>query len=708
MSIAGISRFVLRHKLLVVLFWVVVTVAGVLSAGPATAALSQRFDLPGRESSEANAAIVARYGNGGFVAPYVVAIVLLPGTTVDSPGVADALGVLFDQVTQVAPELRVASYASTQDRAFVSQDGRATFGLIYPRSAGAGAAAVKTAIAGATIPGAEITVAGLGENSAPSEGGSNSVLIETLVGAGGALIVLLWVFGSFLALLPLLVAGVSILTCFLLVWGLASLTDVSFLIQFLIALIGLGVAIDYSLLVVTRWREERAAGRENAAAVQRAMETAGHAVVFSGTTVAISLLALVALPVPFLRSVGLGGMLIPLVSGAVSVTLLPVVLATVGPRLDWPRLRAGDQVSHLWERWARLVVRRRWLAALVGLALLAAVTLPAFSLRLTSPASSSFTGDSAAIVALERAAIPPGADSPFEVLVNEADPTDVARRLQGVDGVVAAVAPTGANWRRAGTSIVLVLPRADGSDGEGRATLSRVRDAAHALPGGIKVGGAVAGDADFIDAVYGNFIPMLALILAVTFVLLVRAFRSLLLPLKAVILNCLSVGAAYGVLVLVWQQGHGTELIWGVAGTGAIPSWLPLMVFSFLFGLSMDYEVFILARMREEYDLTGSTPEAVVRGMSHTTRLVTTAAIILFLAFVSLAAVPQTAVKIMATGLAAGILIDATVIRTLLVPATVALMGRWNWWLPAWLERFVPAGVHGAPSHGPTAGSDAD
>src|SRR2546423_4495076 len=182
---------------------------------------------------------------------------------------------------------------------------------------------------------------------------------------------------------------------------------------------------------------------------------------------------------------------------------------------------------------------------------------------------------------------------------------------------------------------------------------------------------------------------MIALIAIITFILLARAFRSLLLPLKAVILNVISVGAAWGVLDLVWQRGHGSHLIWGIAATGSITAWIPLMVFAFLFGLSMDYEVFILARMREEYDATGSTETAVVRGIGRTGRLVTSAALILFLAFVSLGSGPDTDVKVLATGLAAGILIDATIIRALLVPAVVSLFGRWNWVLPVRAARLL-------------------
>ncbi len=208
-------------------------------------------------------------------------------------------------------------------------------------------------------------------------------------------------------------------------------------------------------------------------------------------------------------------------------------------------------------------------------------------------------------------------------------------------------------------------------------------------PASVRLGGQQASNSDFIDAVYGNFPLMIGLIALFTFLLLARAFRSLLLPAKAVILNVISVAAAWGIMTLIWQEGHGSEAIWGIQATGAVSSWIPLIVFAFLFGLSMDYEVFILARMREEYDATGHTNEAVVRGIGRTGRLVTSAALILFLAFLSLASGPDTDVKVLATGLAAGILLDATIIRALLVPAVVSLFGRWNWVLPAGVARVL-------------------
>ena len=260
------------------------------------------------------------------------------------------------------------------------------------------------------------------------------------------------------------------------------------------------------------------------------------------------------------------------------------------------------------------------------------------------------------------------------------------RRVPGVHGAFAVDNPA---WQRDGSAVVDVVPIADGSSSAGRDTISSVRDGAHDVGPDVRVGGVGAENADFVAAIYGSFPVMIAVIAVLTFLLLARAFRSLLLPLKAVILNVISVAASWGVITLVWQEGHGSNLLWGIAATHSVTAWIPLMVFAFLFGLSMDYEVFILSRMREEYDATGSTDAAVVRGIGRTGRLVTSAALILFLAFVSMASGPQTDVKVFATGLAAGILLDATVIRALLVPAVVSLFGRWNWWLPERPARWL-------------------
>jgi RND superfamily putative drug exporter len=700
----SLTRWVLAHKRTVVAFWVVATIAGMAAAGPASDALEPEFSVPDKEGWETNQVIAERYqGTGGDTAPLVPVVTLPEGESVDSAAVQSDLRQLDQRLSEALPAARIASYASTGDETFVSDDGRTTFAVIYPQpdpdsafgENPAAEEAASSALEGATVAGQPVHLTGfdaLAEDSgADSEG--PGVLLEAVLGGLGALVVLTFVFASFLAVVPLLMAIVSILTTFLLLLGLTELTTMSPIVQFLIALIGLGVAIDYSLIVVSRWREERSHGRSGDEAVQVAMETAGRAVVFSGITVAIGLFALIALPLPFLRSMGYGGLLIPLVSTMVAITLLPVVMAKLGPRLDWPHRRTDDKASRAWTRWAEAVARRRWLAAGAGMAVVLALVVAATDLQLgTSDANTmAQSGDAKeGLVALEDAGIGEGSLLPHEILIEDGtDPEQVAADLRGVEGIHGAVAPDNAAWRRDGTALVEAIPIPDSGSDEGGETLEGVRQTAHAAGPDIRVGGQPAANDDFIDAVYGSFPLMIALITVTTFILLARAFRSLLLPLKAILLNILSVAAAWGVLVLVWQHGYGSELIWGIEATGSIPSWMPLMIFAFLFGLSMDYEVFILSRMREEYDRTGSTETAVIQGIGRTGRLVTSAALILFLAFTSMAASPGTDIKMMATGLAAGIILDATVIRALIVPAVISLMGRWNWWLPSWPARLL-------------------
>jgi putative drug exporter of the RND superfamily len=702
--LSSLTRWVLSHKRTVVVAWIFLTIAGIAAAGPATDALEPEFSVPDKEGWETNVAIADRYrGTGGDTAPLVPVVTLPDNETLDSPRVRTDLAKVDARLDRALPNSRIASYASTGDETFVSKDGRTTFAIVYPQpdpdsafgeNPGAEKAASR-ALDEVTVAGAPVHLTGfdaLAEDSGADNEGPG-VLLEALIGGLGALAVLAFVFASFLAFVPIGMAIVSIMTTFLLLLGLANLTEISPIVQFLIALIGLGVSIDYSLIVVSRWREERSHGRSGDEAVQRAMATAGRAVVFSGITVAIGLLALVALPLPFLRSMGYGGMLIPLVATLVAITLLPVVLAKAGARLDWPHRRTDDKASRAWTRWAEAVTRRRWVAAGAGMAVVLALAFAATDLQLgTSDANTmAKSGDAKqGLVALEEAGIGEGSLLPHEILIEGGtDPERVVADLRSVEGIHGAVAPRSADWRREGTKLVEAIPIADSGTDEGGATLERVRDTAHAAGPDVRVGGQPAANADFIDAVYGSFPVMIALITITTFILLARAFRSLLLPAKAIVLNILSVAAAWGVLVLMWQNGHGSELIWDIQATGSIPSWLPLMIFAFLFGLSMDYEVFILSRMREEYDRTGSTETAVIQGIGRTGRLVTSAALILFLAFTAMASGPGTDLKMFATGLAAGILLDATVIRALIVPAVIALMGRWNWWLPRWPARLL-------------------
>jgi RND superfamily putative drug exporter len=699
-----LTALVLRHRLLVIALWLVIAAAGGVTVSTTVGRLSQSFAAPGSPAQNAADRIAATYHIDANADPDVVVVTLPAGAAVDSPAVRGNLSRIFDAPRRLG--MLSVDYPGTGDTHFLTADRHTAYGLAYLPPGGVFddslAGRLTGAVTSAAPAGYSVSVTGL----APLQGGGgpsggNGLVVETVIGAAGALVILAFVFGSFVAVLPIVMAGISILTAFLMLLGLTTVTDVNFIAQFIIGLIGLGVAIDYSLLVVTRWREERARGGTNREAVERAMAHAGRAVVFSGVTVTIGLAVLAILPVPSLRSFGYAGALIPLVSVLVAVTLLPVLLDLVGPKLDWPRIRDGRTVGRGWTGWARWVVKHRWVAAVAGLAALLALAAPVLTLQLGEARSVALSQPGPARTALDtltRGGVPTGVLTPVVVLTTADGADRVVSDLRGVTGVVTAVAP--ADQRAADpardTALVTVLPTREAGDNAGKAIVARIRAAVGRDPSTV-VAGEGASQLDFRHAVYGRFPLMLAIVCVLTFLLLARAFRSIVLPLKAVLLNLVSLGAAYGVLVLVWQDGHGSMTLWNTASTGAIAAWIPLIVFAFLFGLSMDYEVFLLARMREAYDAGEDTNGAVVAGLSRTGRLVTCAALILVLAFLSLSTAPATDVRVLATGLGAGILVDATVVRCLLVPSLVSLFGRWNWWLPSWLAPSRPGESVPAP-----------
>jgi RND superfamily putative drug exporter len=689
-----LARRVLRHRRLVFAAWAVVFVAGVAGSGAVNNRFTFDFSLPGQPGYETAKQIARTFGNGGDIAPAIVTVTLPQGQTVQASQASIAAA--FDQVRRAEPSLRVVDYGATHDARFVTNDGRSTYALLFeplPKSFGADTLGegAQSAVRSA-LPGAQVDLTGLEALQTGGDAKGPGVLVETLIGAVGALAVLAIVFASFLALLPMLIAAVSILSTLLVVLGLTYLTDISFIVEFLVSLVGLGVAIDYSLLVVTRWREERALGADNATAIATAMSTAGRAVVLSGLTVAIGLIALVVLPVPSLRSVGIGGMLIPLVSVTVTLTLLPALLGGIGQRMDWPRLRHEGKASPVWSRWARMVVRWKAAVAILGVVILGLLVAPVFGLKVGMTSASAQAQNGVAHDAYQRlvdGGVPAGVLSPIEVLTSSDAAESVRAKVASIPGVATAVLPAGADGTRAGYSDVIALPNEETVNSDTLTVIDNVTNALAGNPGVVGVSGLGAIEKAYGDAVFSNFPLMFTLIALATFVLLTRAFRSVLLAAKAVLLNLISLAATFGLLTLFWQEGHGSNLIFGIPATGAITFWIPTMVFAFLFGLSMDYEVFILTRVREEYDRTGSTTSAVVAGLARTGRLVTSAALILFLAFASLASAPNTDIKVLATGLGAGILLDATVVRALLVPALVALFGSWNWWMPRWAERVL-------------------
>jgi RND superfamily putative drug exporter len=688
----------LKYKLVVVALWLCLTVAGAFAATSVGGKLTKGLPIPGQPAYEANLKMLRTFGIDGHQQPTIAVLHLPAALSMRTSAGQTAAARTFGAASKAGP-VAVIDYATTHDSRLVSADGRTTFAIYDMPSPDRARTSgtmdrVLPALKAQAPAGATVALTGYEQLSAGSTGGGGggpSVLVETLIGAVGALLVLVFVFASAVAVMPLLIAVVTILTTFLLVLGMTHLTSVSFIIQFLVALVGLGVAVDYSLLIVTRWREELARGLTNSEAIVAAAQTAGRAVVLSGVTVAIGLLSLVVLPVPFLRSLGVGGMLIPLVALAAAITLLPIMLSAWGPALDRHRLRRSSTTySRAWERWGRGVVKHKWLAGLAGAAIVVALAVPALSLNSARPNTRSLAQSGAAhdaLATLEKMGVPSGVVYPFQVLAHQGSANAALAKIRATPGVWAAYAPTAPHFRNGADALITVVPTAEGNTSAGKAIYPRLRAQLAGLPA--EVGGSTAQDIDFYHAVYGSFPPMLALIALVTFVLLARAFRSPILALKAVLLNVFSLGASYGLMVLVWQQGHGSNLIWGVPATHSIREFVPILVFAFLFGLSMDYEVFVLSRMREEYDATHSTEQAVVNALSRTGRLVTSAAIILCISFASITLTPNVDIRVLAFGLAAGILLDATVVRSLLVPALVALFGRWNWWMPVSLERVL-------------------
>jgi putative drug exporter of the RND superfamily len=698
-----IAEFVLRHRRLVGVTWLLVVIAGVALTQRTTDRLVIDFSLPGQPGTQTANQIDNEFHAGGKTAPYVITLTMPAGQTIT--GHESDVSAAFASVAQKVPDTRLVDEANTGDKAFRTSDDRTGYALLFYRflhnpTAKLPTDHIRAALTAAAPAGATVGVTGEDALAVGDSSGGNGVLAEVALGALGALAVLAFVFASFLAFLPLVVAAASILTTFILLLPLTYVTDVSFIVEFLVALIGLGVAIDYSLILVNRWREERDLGASNHDAVVTAMETAGHAVVFSGVTVAIGLLALVVLPVPFMRSIGMGGALIPLASVLTTLTLTPAILGGIGPRVDWPKIRHENRASRAWSHWAKLVVRRRYLAALAAVAILGALFVSFVGIRIGLASSGSLAKTGSAYTALQtlrHGGVSTGVLTPMEVLVQSGTGASVAAAADHVDGVRTAVVPSGPGSTVAGHQIVVVIADKETVNSATIAPVRHVKDAVGNLPGVVGVAGIGADQIDFLKAVYGNFPLMLAIIAVLTIILLARAFRSIVLPIKAVILNLISLSATLGFMVWFWQSGHGSDAIFGVSATGAVTFWIPLMVFAFLFGLSMDYEVFILARIREEYDRGGSTDAAVITGIGRTGRLITSAALILFLAFVALASGPGTDLKTFATALGFGILLDATIVRSLLVPALVSMFGKWNWWLPnraARLLRVAPSIPH--------------
>jgi uncharacterized membrane protein YdfJ with MMPL/SSD domain len=542
-----------------------------------------------------------------------------------------------------------------------------------------------------------------------------------------ALLVMLFMFGTLGGIVvPVLFAAMTIPTTLGFVWIFAHTMDMAIYVTNIVALIGLAIAIDYSMLVVFRFREELARTEDVHDALRTTMATAGRATLFSGMVVAVGLALLVFMPLPFMRSMGVGGLLVPLVSIAASATLLPALLATLGRGVNRWRVipqrilerRAAADDTGAWHRLATSIMRRPalWFCAAGGLML--AVAVPALGLALTGGDNRGvpLTTESTRGLHVLQTTLGPGALAPHQIVVDTrragggTDPAvraaeaRLVARLRRDPEVVArtVVAPVmlpPAQARQANlvdaTGQVVQIRAAGRTDAGTRGAMDlveRIRTQhipAARFPAGADVllTGAPAFGVDFVDKAYGAFPWLVLAVLVVSYLLLTRAFRSIVLPAKAVVMNLLSVSAAYGVLVLAFQHGWGHTF--GLEQSDQIDGWIPIFLFAVLFGLSMDYEVFLLSRMREEWDRRHDNEAAVAYGLEHTGRIITAAAVIMIAAFGGFLAGSFVGLQEFGLGLSAAVLLDATVVRAILVPATMKLLGNWNWYLPERVRRVM-------------------
>jgi putative drug exporter of the RND superfamily len=693
-----LAHFTTRYRWPVIAAWIVLTLFGGVAAGQLSSRWYQSTAIPGKPAYEGSLRTLKALG-AGQRPPDVVVFHSSRVDVTKSPAVRAAMA----RVAKANPGALTSSFFSTGNAMYASRDRHTTFLQVYPPGPNrldvkSGAAKMRATAATGLPAGISVNVTGyqpLEEATKQGSSGGSSVLLEALIGGLGALIILLFVFGTLPAvLMPLVVAVAAILNTFTLVWALTYITDVSIIVQFLIIFVGLGVAIDYALLMVFRYRDELRDGNDVGSALVETMTHAGHSVIVSGGTVAVGLLSMIVLPLPLLRGVGIGGMLIPVVSVLATLTLLPAMLAVLGHRVNRVRVMPrrlidrGHPEAGAWGRWARFVLRRPVAVAAFGVLIVAVLAGLGSQLNPSEAQMKYFPGTGTAIAGrdqLTAAGITPGVIKPLNVLVEHGgNAQQVAAKLRAVPGVLGATAPP--EWRRGPNSFVEAFAMIDGA----APGIQGIIDDANASLKGTNgtLTGIAAVDRDFLHALFGSFPYALALVLLLTLVLLTRAFRSVVLALKAVLLNLVSLAAAFGIVVFVFQQGHGSSL-WGIAASQSITAYIPVVIFAFLFGLSMDYEVFMLSRMREAYDETGSTDKAIELGLARTGKLVTSAALVLMFAFLVLSSSPGYEVKPLAIGLAAGIIFDATVIRALLVPALMKLLGGANWWMPKWTSTML-------------------
>jgi uncharacterized membrane protein YdfJ with MMPL/SSD domain len=700
LPLARWTALVVRFRRPILAAWLVLLVAGVSLSLLLPAHLGTSFAVPGTDSARADAALARGFGErpeGTFTVVFRV-------RHSSDAGVQRRLRARLEAAAGALPGGRLGTFRA--GAGLVSGDLETNLSL---QSAKAYTSPLRRALRRSGGPAALVTGQPAIQHDLDPRLTADLHRGEMLA-LPLALLVLAFVLGVSLSLaIPFVFAACSIAGTMALLFATAQVASVNSYAPNIVGLIGLGLAVDYSLLVVCRYREELEQGVPREVAIVRTMAGAGRAVVFSGLAVTIGLALLLFVPVPFVRTLGLAGLLIPLVSIGAALTLLPALLSFCGHGV-FARVRLRRATRRPREPWAALAraVMRRPVAVLVPtVVLLLAAAAPALFLRLTPGSMSSLPPSMEATrgLAVLRSAFGPGALTPTQIAVDAGRPGAarqpqvhaaverlVDRLFHDPEVYVVAMGSKSPYVSADGRyARIVVVGRYEYGDPASRELVARIRDhfvSSARFPAGtqVRAGGAPPQGVDFLARTYGR-LPWLVLVaFLATYLVLARAFRSLLLPLKAVLLNLFSVAAAYGLLVAVFRYGVGAGVL-GVHRSAEIEGWIPVVLFAVLFGLSIDYEVFLVSRMREEWDARRDNTAAVAFGLERTGRLITAAALVMAIAFSGLVAGSVPGLQQIGLGLALAVLIDATLVRALLVPSFMAIVGRWNWWLPS---RLIP------------------
>ena len=747
--LARVAQFCYRRRRLVVLAWIGIIVSvSAVGWGAVGPDFRTDFNLPASETRQVFDFLRERSPNdGGFTGQ----IVFTAPQGIADERVRASAETLFEQIA-VLPGVSVTSPYSEAGAYQVSESGLVAFAQIrVSNRTQKGFEEIGRTIMDITVP----QVDGLTVEYGGNIFYKFKMPASEALGILAAIIILVLAFGSVIAMgLPVGTALVGLMTSagvIALASRIFSMPDFSIAMA---AMIGLGVGIDYALFIVTRYREGLAHGYDPETAVVDSVDTSGRAVMFAGATVVISLLGLFLVGLPFVRGVAISSILSVLFMVLASLTLLPALLGFTQRRLDvttWrgaiglllpvitgipailfrsapiflvglglavvvivasffvPALRQQVPIHHshrredtFWYRWSRFIQRRPWRALLGGLVPLLVLALPLFSIRLGFADDGNYPRKETVRRAYDLLSdgFGPGFNGPLIVLVQSRDgaaldaaqTAAIANTLNGTADVAYASAPSPIG---ADAAVITLFPKGAPQDRSTTQLVHRLRsDVAPTMDALVRVGGFPAAGVDFADYLGARLLWIIGGVLVVSFLLLMCVFRSLLVPLKAVVMNLLSIGAAYGIIVAIFQWGWGAGLL-GLDKAGPIESWIPMFLFAIVFGLSMDYEVFLLSRMKEEFDRTGDNATAVADGLAVTARVITAAALIMVCVFASFVIGDDRQLKLFGLGMAAAVLVDATVVRMVLVPATMELLGARNWWLPRWLQWLPKIHVEG-------------